>query len=72
MGVYDGHGGPACAQVISKRLLNYIAAALLPNHVLENYIKEGANKRLLDTFNDSVSNIIFMKIVAKFAKLLLC
>ncbi|XP_072024691.1 pyruvate dehydrogenase [acetyl-transferring]-phosphatase 1, mitochondrial-like [Amphiura filiformis] len=29
-GVFDGHRGPACAQSISERLFNYIAAELLP------------------------------------------
>ncbi|KAL4717815.1 hypothetical protein ACJJTC_000964 [Scirpophaga incertulas] len=54
MGVFDGHGGPACAQVISKRLLNYIAAALLPLHILQKFIKEPQEKKLLETLNDKV------------------
>ena len=29
-GVYDGHGGCACAQAVKERLLTYIAVALLP------------------------------------------
>ena len=28
-GVFDGHGGAACGQVVAKRLLHYIAAGLL-------------------------------------------
>nr|CAG4646246.1 EOG090X05SW [Macrothrix elegans] len=28
LGVFDGHGGPACARVLAKRLLSYIAASL--------------------------------------------
>lgn len=54
LGVFDGHGGPACAQVISKRLLSYIAAALLPLEPLNKYIKEEANDSLIETFNDKV------------------
>lgn len=27
-GVFDGHAGPACAQVASKRILRYLAASL--------------------------------------------
>ncbi|XP_013189136.1 pyruvate dehydrogenase [acetyl-transferring]-phosphatase 1, mitochondrial [Amyelois transitella] len=63
MGVYDGHGGPACAQVISKRLLNYVAAALLPADVLHKYIKEQPRESLLDTFNDRVELIEDLKVV---------
>jgi serine/threonine protein phosphatase PrpC len=34
-GVFDGHGGSACARFIAKRLYTYIATALLPYEVLE-------------------------------------
>ena len=29
-GVFDGHRGPACAQAISERLFNYVAAEVIP------------------------------------------
>lgn len=35
-GVFDGHGGTACAQAVSERLFDYIAVSLLPHHILEN------------------------------------
>lgn len=64
IGVYDGHGGPACAQVISKRLLNYIAAALLPLDLLQKYVKqEDSRESLLDTFNDRVDIVQDLKII---------
>lgn len=53
MGVFDGHGGPACAQVISKRMLSYIAAALLPMDLLNNFLKK-PEETLLEIFNDRV------------------
>nr|XP_061812434.1 pyruvate dehydrogenase [acetyl-transferring]-phosphatase 2, mitochondrial-like [Nerophis lumbriciformis] len=34
-GVFDGHGGWACAQAVSERLLNYIAVAMMSKHSLE-------------------------------------
>ncbi|KAM9377714.1 pyruvate dehydrogenase [acetyl-transferring]-phosphatase 2, mitochondrial [Pholidichthys leucotaenia] len=34
-GVFDGHGGWACAQAVSERLLYYIAVAMMPRHSLE-------------------------------------
>lgn len=37
-GVFDGHGGQACAQVISKRLFHYISACLLPQALLKQYL----------------------------------
>ena len=37
-GVYDGHAGCACAQVVSERLFSYIAVMLSPPHVLEKII----------------------------------
>ena len=36
-GVFDGHGGAACAQAVSERLFDYIAIALLPPELLEQY-----------------------------------
>ncbi|CAH0578130.1 unnamed protein product [Chrysodeixis includens] len=61
MGIFDGHGGPACAQVVSKRLLNYIAAALLPYEQLQTYINEGAPDSLLETFNDKTKMVEDLK-----------
>ncbi|XP_039989767.1 pyruvate dehydrogenase [acetyl-transferring]-phosphatase 2, mitochondrial isoform X2 [Xiphias gladius] len=34
-GVFDGHGGWACAQAVSERLLYYIAVAMMPQQSLE-------------------------------------
>lgn len=34
-GVFDGHGGSACAQAVSERLLYYIAVAMMPKPSLE-------------------------------------
>ncbi|CAG7834495.1 unnamed protein product [Allacma fusca] len=55
-GVFDGHGGPACGQVVAKRLFRYIAASLLPRDVLHNTMNpasQGSNgKNLLGVFND--------------------
>lgn len=61
MGVYDGHGGPACAQVVSKRLLSYIAAALLPANTLKQHMEDGSPQSLLDTFNDKADIVEDLK-----------
>lgn len=37
-GIYDGHGGAACGQVVAKRLLNYISAGFLSPLDLEKHI----------------------------------
>lgn len=37
IGVFDGHGGAACAQVVAKRLLDYICVSLLPKDLLQQY-----------------------------------
>lgn len=34
-GVFDGHGGWACAQAVSERLLYYVAVAMMPQQTLE-------------------------------------
>lgn len=41
VGIFDGHGGNSCSQVISKRLLRYIGASLLPPSLLKQVIDEG-------------------------------
>lgn len=57
LGVFDGHGGGACAQVVSKRLFRYISAGLLPPKLLQQYLNSiGSDKKLelLQTYNDKV------------------
>ncbi|XP_015595701.1 pyruvate dehydrogenase [acetyl-transferring]-phosphatase 1, mitochondrial isoform X2 [Cephus cinctus] len=64
LGVFDGHGGGACAQVISKRLFNYISACLLPPEILQQYldsIKTNRNLELIKTFNDKVEFVAEIK-----------
>lgn len=61
MGIFDGHGGPACAQVVSKRLLSYIAAALLPYDTLNSFIEDGTPECLLETFNDKTQMVEDLK-----------
>jgi len=38
-GIFDGHGGAACGQVVAKRLLHYIAAGLLAPQDLARHLK---------------------------------
>ncbi|GAB1864059.1 [Pyruvate dehydrogenase [acetyl-transferring]]-phosphatase 1, mitochondrial [Camponotus japonicus] len=57
LGVFDGHGGGTCAQVVSKRLFRYISACLLPPKLLQQYLNSiDSDKKLelLQTFNDKV------------------
>jgi len=57
LGVFDGHGGGACAQVVSKRLFHYISACLLPSKLLQQYLNSISSDKkieLLQTFNDKV------------------
>eukprot|EP00096_Caligus_rogercresseyi_P009208 TRINITY_DN3089_c0_g1_i1.p1 TRINITY_DN3089_c0_g1~~TRINITY_DN3089_c0_g1_i1.p1 ORF type:complete len:470 (-),score=135.61 TRINITY_DN3089_c0_g1_i1:798-2207(-) len=58
-GVIDGHGGPACAQVVAKRILHYVAAGILPIEDLTSHLsalEEGDSKsahyNLIQAFND--------------------
>lgn len=40
LGVFDGHGGAACAQVLAKRLLSYIAASLPSQYVSSHLLEQ--------------------------------
>ncbi|XP_072751142.1 pyruvate dehydrogenase [acetyl-transferring]-phosphatase 1, mitochondrial isoform X1 [Anoplolepis gracilipes] len=63
-GVFDGHGGGACAQVVSKRLFRYISACLLPPKLLQQYlnsIESDKKLELLQTFNDKVEFVAEIK-----------
>ncbi|KAH8400308.1 hypothetical protein KR215_010056 [Drosophila sulfurigaster] len=54
-GVFDGHGGAACGQVVSKRLLRYISAGTLPRQVLREQMKQGCTSQsFLKCHNDNV------------------
>ncbi|XP_020295686.1 pyruvate dehydrogenase [acetyl-transferring]-phosphatase 1, mitochondrial isoform X2 [Pseudomyrmex gracilis] len=48
LGVFDGHGGGACAQVVSKRLFHYISACLLPPKILQEYLTAVQSDKKLD------------------------
>lgn len=56
LGVFDGHGGPACAQIVAKRLFDYITVSLLPSELLEKYLQSLDSNysclQLLEYFND--------------------
>lgn len=55
LGIFDGHGGPACSQVISKRLMRYIAASLVPPDDLKVHMKNGAQSHsFINCHNDKV------------------
>ncbi|EDW66207.1 pyruvate dehydrogenase [acetyl-transferring]-phosphatase 1, mitochondrial [Drosophila virilis] len=54
-GVFDGHAGAACGQVVSKRLLRYISAGTLPRQVLKQQLKQGCDSQsFLKCHNDKV------------------
>lgn len=54
-GIFDGHAGAACGQVVSKRLLRYISAATLPRQVLREQMKqECTSQSFLKCHNDKV------------------
>lgn len=58
LGIFDGHGGHGmCAQVISKRLFNYISACLLPSKLVKQCLESADSDtklELLETFNEKV------------------
>lgn len=59
LGIFDGHGGNACAQVIAKRLFYYISASLIPTKILKKILAAKMSNlelknNLLEHFNDNV------------------
>ena len=60
VGVFDGHGGGACAQVLAKRLFHYITACLLPHDHLKEYVTSLSTPsplQLVQSYNDKVQLI---------------
>ncbi|XP_060535863.1 pyruvate dehydrogenase [acetyl-transferring]-phosphatase 1, mitochondrial isoform X2 [Cylas formicarius] len=63
-GVFDGHGGSACAQVIAKRLFRYISACLLPHERLKRYALSLSDPKppdLIRAYNDKVKFVADVK-----------
>lgn len=55
--MFDGHGGGACAQVISKRLFHYITACLLPHETLTHCMSTLSKTQplgFIQAYNDNV------------------
>lgn len=73
-GVFDGHAGPSCAQIICKRLMRYIGASLVPPDLLRKKLDEGAiSNSFLQCHNDKVDfvpeiNEIYENSFARFAQ----
>ncbi|XP_030760828.1 pyruvate dehydrogenase [acetyl-transferring]-phosphatase 1, mitochondrial [Sitophilus oryzae] len=76
VGVFDGHGGGACAQVIAKRLFNYITACLLPHESTLQYLltlDQPKPPDLIESYNDKVQFVedvrdIYKESFTKFVK----
>lgn len=53
-GVFDGHGGPDIAEIVSQRLFDYIALTLLPVSILKELVESNTNfcGKLTETFTD--------------------
>lgn len=64
-GVFDGHGGPNCAENISKRLLDYIALSMLPPKLLSDYVESSCNIDLIERFSIQDNNTIFVPEIHK-------
>lgn len=74
--MFDGHGGGACAQVVAKRLYQYITACLLPYEKLMQYLlslTKSDSSELIQTYNDKVQFVddireIYSKSFLRFVK----
>lgn len=73
-GVFDGHAGPSCAQIICKRLMRYIASGLVSSNILREQLKSGAKSNsFLQCHNDKVDfvsdvNEIYEKSFSEYAR----
>lgn len=74
VGVFDGHAGPACAQVVSKGILRYLAASLTDSEELRNQILNHNAKSysFLNCLNDKLEFVpeirdIYEQSFARFA-----
>lgn len=73
-GVFDGHAGPSCAQIICKRLMRYIASGLVSSDILREQLKSGAKSNsFLQCHNDKVDfvsdvNEIYEKSFSEYAR----
>ena len=64
LGIFDGHGGSACAQVVAKRLFHYISACLLPPDILQKYLdslNSEESLQLLERYNDKLEFVTGIK-----------
>lgn len=72
-GVFDGHAGPSCAQIVAKRLMRYIGMSTVPAPVLRQQLLDGARSdSFLRFHNDKVDFVndlrdIYEQSFAKFA-----
>lgn len=72
-GVFDGHAGPSCAQIIAKRLLRYIGMSKVPTNALRQQLLDGARSdSFLRCHNDKVDFVndlrdIYEQSFSKFA-----
>lgn len=63
-GVFDGHGGPDVADIISQRLFDYIALTLLPSPILRKLVETNADfsAKLTEKFTESHLTQKFLQI----------
>ena len=56
-GMFDGHGGAACGQVVARRLLDYVAASLLTPDDLKLHLEALRNRDTSHSHHDLVQYV---------------